>query len=206
MKIKKTPILLTAVYGICILLLVCCFYVGTTYNIPFEKITGDPANYFQSHPLTGIISNLGALLWCITSSICFYTGFYLKEQTTNKKALFLIYSGLFSFVLLIDDFFMFHDFLFYSINGFYMEPLFYVVYLFFLVRYCIAYYKTILENNYILLGVAVAFLGLSVVLDLVMKSEGLQYFFEDSFKFIGIVSWMLFFTTSSYKILSEKNI
>ncbi|MCB0476295.1 MAG: hypothetical protein KDC69_11510, partial [Flavobacteriaceae bacterium] len=59
------------------------------------------------------------------------------------------------------------------------------------------------KSDYYLLLISVFFLGSSVFTDLIFPSEGLEYFIEDSFKFIGIVSWMLFFTTSAFRFLVE---
>lgn len=172
--------------------------------MPFEKITGDPANYFEFHPFVGIISHIGAFLWCTSSITCFYTGYYLRSISKGEESNFLLFSGVFSFILLIDDFFMFHDDIFYSIYSLTLEPFIFLTYALLLLYFIYKFYRIIFQNNYILLGTAGFFLGASIFLDLFFKSEGLQYFFEDSLKFIGIVSWTLFFVPTSYKLLQEK--
>lgn len=51
------------------------------------------------------------------------------------------------------------------------------------------------------------FLGLSVITDLILNSnDGIVYFMEDSLKFVGIFSWMLFFTTTSFQLLFKKTL
>ncbi|MBN4085115.1 hypothetical protein JYT89_02100 [Flavobacteriaceae bacterium AH-315-B10] len=51
------------------------------------------------------------------------------------------------------------------------------------------------------------FLGLSVITDVVLNSnDSLVYFMEDSLKFVGIFSWMLFFTTTSFRLLLKKTL
>lgn len=201
---KKYIVLISTVYIICTGLIVLTFIAGYVYHIPFEKITGDSANYYNAHPFTGIVSNIGALMWCSTSCICLFVGLLLNSKGIKNEASFLLSSSIFTFILLIDDFFMFHDFIFYSFQGITMEPIIFLIYAFFLIRYCMSYFKIIIENNYYIFSAAIIFLGLSVILDLYFPSEGLEYFVEDSFKLIGIASWMLYFTTTSYHLLSEK--
>ncbi len=201
---KETSLFILLAYVVGVSIVMITFFVGKKYNIPFEKITGDPAYYFQSHPFTGIVSNIGALLWCATSTTCVFAGFHLKKFSDGKEASFLLLSGFFSFILLIDDFFMFHDYLFYSFNQFVLEPIIYGFYAILLIYFVYKYHDIILKSKYFLLATAVFFLGLSVFFDLVFPSEGLEYFFEDSLKFLGIVSWMLFFTVSSFRLVSEK--
>ena len=200
---SKRPILFIGLaYAFALVIIMLTFYVGRTYNIPFEKITGDPANYYRAHPFTGIVSNLGALLWCATATACLFAGFHLLKSK-GKEANFLLLSGFFSTVLLIDDFFMFHDYLFYSFNQVVLEPIIYGLYLVLLLFFIYKYTKLILKNDYVILALAIFFLGLSVLCDLIFPSEGLEYFIEDSLKFMGIVSWMLFFTTTAFKMLSK---
>lgn len=191
-------------YALIIILLSITFLVGKTYNIPFEKIMGDPANYYNAHPFTGIISNIGVLMWCTTTSICLFTGIFLLSNGVKKEAFFLIYSGLFSLILLFDDLFMLHDYIFYSFKDFILEPIIFTGYAILLIYYSINYYRIILENNYFVFSLAVLFLGLSILIDSIFPSEGLEHFVEDGLKFIGIANWMLFFTTTSFNILSKK--
>lgn len=202
---NKSKIFILIVYIFNFLLIILTFILGSLYNIPFEKITGDPANYFKAHPFTGIISNLGALMWCTTTSICMFTGLYLYSLKYYQEARFLIYSGFISLILLLDDFFMFHDYIFYSFGSLTLEPFIFLAYALLLFHYCISSYKIILEYNYFYFGLSILLFGLSVLMDLVFLSEGYEYFIEDSLKFIGITSWMIFFTTTSFKILSKHN-
>jgi hypothetical protein len=202
---KKHPIIII-LYCISLLSLGFVFIIGKKYNIPFEQITGDPALIFNTHPFTGIVSNIGVLLWCATTSICLFSGLLVLNYGNKKEAVFLISSGIFSFILLIDDFFMFHDYILYSFEYFkIIQPITYTAYGILLLWYSINFYKVILKNNYFILGLAIIFFGMSILTDLIFQSnEDLEYFIEDSLKFIGIFSWMLFFTTTSFRLLSKK--
>jgi len=191
-------------YATCLILLAISFIVGTKYSIPFSQITGDPALTFNAHPFTGIISNIGVLLWCTTSCICLFSGIVLFKLKQNKEATFLISSSFLSFILLIDDFFMFHDYILYSFEAFKVtQSITYTFYISLMLWYSISFLKLIFnKTSYVILGIAFLFLGASAFIDLFLKNEGnLKYFIEDSLKFVGIFSWMLFYITSSYKLL-----
>lgn len=198
--LKKITI---AIYITSLLILSLVAVLGVIYNIPFEKFTGDPAMITNSNPFVGVVSNLGILLWCTTSSICFFSGSIIYN-IDKKSALFLIFSGVFSTILLFDDFFMIHDYAIYylvsSDNGQYAILTLYAI---FSILYLLRFYKIIIEGNYFILGLAFIFLGLSVVIDMIFESSGLEYFIEDSFKFLGIVSWTLFFSYTSYKYINK---
>lgn len=203
---KKKSLFIISTYLICISLLAITYIVANKYNIDYKIITGDPLLTYNAHPFTGIISNIGVLLWCIASSICLFSGLLLLNENQKKTGLFLISSGILTFVLLIDDFFMFHDYIFYSFKQFKItQPITYTTYGVLTLWYIYTFIRTILKTNYILLCIAFAFLGLSVIVDLVFESKGFQYFIEDGLKFIGIISWMLYFSTTSFKLLSKKH-
>ncbi|MFI1771321.1 hypothetical protein [Thalassobellus citreus] len=201
-KIKKgkTRYFVAASYILVAFLLFIVFYINKKYNIPFEKLTGDPALTFNAHPFIGFLSNLGVLLWCFTASVCYFSSALLFTTNNNKKALFFLSSGFFTSILLIDDFFMFHDYIFYSFESFkIIQPITYVIYGMLLLLCIIKFHKIIFDSLYIFLALAVGFLGLSVFTDLVFENIGLEYFIEDGFKFIGITNWMLFFSITSYQ-------
>ncbi|WNH12189.1 hypothetical protein [Thalassobellus suaedae] len=201
----KIPHFIVAIYILVAFLLCGVFYINKKFNIPFEKLTGDPALIFKSHPFIGFLSNIGILLWCFTASICYFSGIILFKVNDTKKSLFFLSSGLFTSILLIDDFFMFHDYIFYSFESFkIVQPITFAIYAMLLLWYIIKFYKIILDSVYVFLALAVGFLGLSVLIDLIFESSGLEYFIEDGFKFIGIINWMLFFSITAYQTILTK--
>lgn len=189
-------------YALIAILMLLVYYVSLQFNIPFKEITGDPVLTFNAHPFTGIVSNIGILLWCASCSILVFSYFLAKDKLPKKEAFFLLYSGCITFLLLIDDLFMIHDYLLYSIgsNQYVMYTLYLILFIFYFI-----YFKDILINLPYkpLFILAFFFLGSSVGLDIVFKSEGLQYFIEDGLKLLGINSWFLFFT--NYALLKLKS-
>jgi len=66
------------------------------------------------------------------------------------------------------------------------------------------YYKTIFKTDYLLLGMAFFFFGLSVLLDLLDISGINPYVYEDGAKLFGIISWSFYFYYSAKRIVSNQ--
>jgi len=182
-------------YTMTLVFMVLVYVTSIKYNIPFKEITGDPALTFKAHPFTGIASNIGVLLWAGACSILIFSYVILKDK---KEHIFLLCSGLITGILLIDDLFMLHDYIFYAIglNQYVMYGIYVVIF----IAYFGFFKKTILQSpQIILLILAFGFLGSSVLLDITLENDGLQYFFEDGLKLLGITSWFLFYTNYSLK-------
>jgi hypothetical protein len=202
----KKNIVVFLVYIITTLILGTVFFLSKKYNIPFEKFTGDPALINKSNPFIGIISNVGALIWCTTASICLFSSSLLYFYNKKENSKFMLFSGVFTTILLLDDFFMIHDSAVYMIYPNDISQIILLLsYAIFAIWYIYNFYKIIIKEDYIILGTAFFFLGLSVGIDLFFESSKLEYFIEDSFKFIGIISWMLFFVTTCRKQLIKIN-
>jgi hypothetical protein len=64
----------------------------------------------------------------------------------------------------------------------------------FMLFYLFWFYPVILKTEYVLLGTALLFFGISVTVDLFDLSDiDLFFLFEDGVKLIGIVSWLAYF-------------
>jgi len=153
---------------------------------------------YNAHPFIGIVSNIGILLWCATCAILVFSYIVLKKIAKKKTLLFLLFSGMLTGVLLIDDLFMLHDYIFYSLG---MNQLtMYTMYVFIFTIYFFHYRMYILQiQNRTFLILALVFLSGSVGLDIFVENVGIQYFFEDGLKLLGITNWFLFF--ASYSLL-----
>lgn len=193
--------------SICILITVILsvvFYVGAAWNIPYKTIMGDPAFIADTHPFTGILSNIGVLVWFSGAIICLYTWLLLREILSVKEKQFYLISGLFTLFLLVDDFFMLHDYIFYSFKEFKItEPITYMVYAFGTILYLVQFKKLIIQKDVTILCIAVVFLGASVGVDSFIESSNIKHFIEDALKFIGICLWSYFFALSSYADLTK---
>jgi len=164
-------------------------------GIPVEHFTRDVAAINKTSPFIGFLSNIGILLWCITASIC-WTKLYLQiNQLSRFKQLFWFYSGLLSAVLLIDDLFMLHEHILPK-KLFIPELIVYLLYIGSVSLYLIVFRRIILSLDYAIMGLALGFLGLSVISDMVLPQVGLEFLFEDGLKIMGIVSWTYFYIKS----------
>ena len=64
-----------------LLILITCVLVGIAFDIPMNFITMDMLAVAQKipheiNPFHGILSNLGAFLWCGTATVCFFQPIY----------------------------------------------------------------------------------------------------------------------------------
>ena len=180
------------------ILIICCYIVAIKYEMPFEKLTADPAYLCGVHPFTGIMSNLSIVLWTIAMCVALFSGAILIATRNIEKGRFLLLFGMMTAVLMLDDLFMIHDFLLYD-----FQIWFYLIYAVFISIIMIKYYRLIWKNNFHFLLAAIIFLGLSVLLDITLENAGIQYLFEDGLKFLGIMCWMLFLIYNSFEMLTE---
>lgn len=161
-------------------------------NIEIGTITRDPAHITGAHPFTGLLSNIGILCWCSSAAICFFCSKTCQNNENREFSSFLFFAALITSLLLIDDFFLFHEIIFpkdLHIN----EKLVYTSYLIIAMSFLIAFRDTILQTEYVILFFSFAFLGLSILFDILPVHVPGHLLFEDGFKFLGIVTWLSYF-------------
>jgi len=110
-QLQSTAPMLLLVYAVLLVMLISIAVLSSRLNIDLENFIKDPALLSDSHPLKGFLSNAGVLIWCAAAAICFFVSMIHSKHGDKKVALFFLFSGLFTTVLLFDDFFMFHDYL-----------------------------------------------------------------------------------------------
>jgi hypothetical protein len=65
--------------------------------------------------------------------------------------------------------------------------------------FLVGFRRVILEGDFLLLGLALGFFGLSVAVDVFTDRE--LYLWEDGAKFVGIVTWLAYFVRVSARVL-----
>ena len=140
------------------------------------------------HPLTGVVSNVGILLWCATAAICLFSSSLLRQQGARPEAGFLLWAGLMTTGLLLDDFFMFHEYLA-PVHFHLNEKLVHASYFCVTAVYLLRHRHLILETNYRLLAAALVLFAGSMLVD-VADGEGWWRLVEDGCKILGISSWL----------------
>jgi hypothetical protein len=167
--------------------------LGIIGNVKIGMVTRDPIAIVGGHPFMGVLSNIGILFWCSSTAICFFcTAIIWKNEKKRSLVSFLFFSGLITSLLMIDDFFLFHDFVFPNYLHI-SEECIYIAYMITVSIFLILFRHTILQTDYIILCLSLVFFGLSILFDIIPVYISGHLLLEDGFKFFGIVSWMLYF-------------
>jgi hypothetical protein len=182
---------LAIVYSLTLGALAIAALVSVYRDVPIGFVLRDPLATLQAHPLIGALSNVGVLVWCAAAAICFLTRTLLRQHDgTDEVRAFLFWSGLISSVLLLDDFFQFHDGLVPMYLGLSEEPIF-LGYGLLTAWYLVRFRRVILASEWGVLFTALAFFALSMLVDAFQErwSSPWRILFEDGSKLLGIVSW-----------------
>ncbi|MBD2693782.1 hypothetical protein [Anabaena catenula] len=165
-------------------------------NLSATTFVRDPLATAKLPGYIGLFSNVGILAWCSCVTVCFGTCLILKKKATFRKyADFLLWSGILTLVLMIDDLFMLHETLYDSFRI--HEYSIYIIYLIMTVRIIIKCSRLIEKTEFIILSAAILFFGLSLFADTFFGDKLISV--EDSFKFLGIICWATYFIRLSWQ-------
>lgn len=188
-------------------LLVFVWMLASLKNIPVGTFTRDIAAIAEIHPLTGVLSNIGILMWSWAAAISLFAGLILFRSTKASTGPFLLSSGCLTLVLLFDDLFMFHEELAKRYLGL-NEKVVYFGYVMIVLLYFLFYWRHLFSSRHVVLLIT-AFIcfggsiGTDVFLEPRLGAWPSYYLLEDGLKFIGIVSWLGYFALTSYSLLAE---
>jgi hypothetical protein len=169
-------------------LLFLVVFAAFDLHIPLSNLTRDMAAVANVHPFTGVVSNVGILLWCAAAAICLFSSSLLRQQGAHAEARFLLWAGLMTTALLFDDFFLFHEYLA-PVHFHLNEKVVHASYACVTVAYLLRHRRLILGANYRLLVAALALFAGSMLLDL-SGGHSWWIFAEDGCKLLGIASWL----------------
>lgn len=207
-KITKPPLkntfFLYGIYGFSTLVLISAAVFCYVEEIPFGDLSRDPNSITSSHSYYGAISNLGVLFWSFSAAVCLYTYYLFSDsmfernrQTQSDKSV-LLWGGIISVILLLDDLFLLHEVVFkvlFSLD----EKVTFAIYGIILSYYLFRFRKFILRKSpFVFLLFSFFFFGLSLFFDFLPRfTEQWHHAFEDAPKFLGIVSWFVYQFISS---------
>lgn len=197
LQLRKLISVLAVSYIFIFGLLISVAIIGAHYNIPVAKFTRDPTAILGGHPFTGVISSIGILFWCSTLAICFFSAAIHRKNGGAIASRFLIFSGLLTLLLLLDDLFMFHEVIFpryFHIS----EKAVYLGYFVLTSMYFLKFKGVIAKTEYTLLLISYVFFALSMGSDIFLPQKGLEFIVEDGFKLFGIVTWFIFFIRTCF--------
>lgn len=174
--------------GVAVASLVSGEHVGT--------FTRDPMAVVREHPLTGVLSNLGAILWSAGAALPLFTWVALRVLGGGERFRgALLGGGLLTGLLLADDLFMLHEALYPRYLGLGEEgegPIL-ALYGLALATYLIRCRRRLLEGRPFLLVTALALFAGSVAIDQLPKDALVgRALLEDGAKFLGIGAWLVF--------------
>lgn len=212
---KDSLLLLLKIFLPTVVFLALVFTIGKINNITFGYFSRDAIQTLWHEPnaevefYIGFLSNIGIMFWCFTASILMISSKIIRDQGRPRNVYqFLFFSGLLTLFMLVDDLFLLHD----VIIPYYLEiseKFFYLFYGSSVLAIMYLFRTEILKSDYILLLLAFAFMASSVITD-VLLTLGLAisdiYLFEDGFKFMGIISWFVYFTRTAYINIRPRDI
>ncbi len=161
-------------------------------------IAQDPARCCAFY--SGAVSNIGIVLWTSAAANAFFAAF-TGPAAPNRT--FLIATGTFSFVLMIDDLFMLHEEALPSLG---VPELFVMgAYLAAAAAYGLIFFKKILSGRAALALLAAGLMAASITEDQTKILWPIHDLVEDGAKFTGIYCWFLFVVLRSRHTLFASN-
>lgn len=161
-------------------------------GVELGVLTRDPNAVLGAPLYVGLLSQAGIFFWAAAAAVSLFSWSLVSAGPDRRDvARFLMASFLLSAFLGLDDAFLLHEEFFPSIGV--GERRVYAAYVGTVLLYLFAFRRLILQTDYVLLAMALAFLALSMSLDW-LQPDGFDVFIvEDSAKLIGIVSWAAYF-------------
>lgn len=171
---------------------------------PVWKLAKDAADVIGYPAYFGMLSSWSSMLWMATAAICLFTAAITRKDSSDRAMRrFILFSGLLSFMLAIDDLYLLHDrILPRALHT--SEYVFYLLYLFLMTGYLIISIRQIARSDYILFWIAFFFLAFSrgfYNLIPILREFNTT---NDMFKYFGIVFWLAFFARTAAKHLRRE--
>ena len=139
--------------------------VGVQPWVTPDVLFRDPMSVAGGEPYFGLVSNLGILVWAAAASICLFAGFQLRRNGGDPlHAGFLLWSGVITATLLLDDLFLLHEVVYLSLFGLH-ETVLFAGYATLIAIYLVRYRNTITDFDPLLLGAALAMFAISIFFD-----------------------------------------
>ena len=205
-QIPVRQLVFTFAVPLAVLLAMAVVHVLTGNSI--TRMTRDMAVIAKVHPLSGFLSNLGVLLWCASATVCLFACAALHRLGNIPLFRFFLASGLLSAYLLMDDFFMVHEFLGPRYLGLPEKAIIALLGVSVLVYLAIFRAVILGQTPWLFLLLALGFLGTSAFSDVffyrLLESRigyNWAFFIEDGAKWLGIASWCSYFVRTAYQAL-----
>ncbi|MBI5965597.1 MAG: hypothetical protein HY863_19130 [Chloroflexi bacterium] len=185
------------------LILLFVLFLKLRFDIDTGDLTRDSNSVAHQPIYIGLVSNLGILFWCASATISLFTGWAGRSKGASSVESFLIYSGILSSALLLDDLLQLHEDFFPNVLRV-PEELVLVFYGVLAIAIFYRYRKIILTTNYLILLTGVMLFGLSIVVDILLPEFPGESLIEDGAKFTGILTWFGYYASLGYETIKQK--
>lgn len=180
-----------------VLLVFIVGFIGLVFEIPFTDLTANPISLLDLPFYQGILQRIGVILWGGTVLITLFS-FSILKSSENLKDIkkFLLYSGIFFGYFLMDELLLIHNFILPKVFNIH-QLIVLIVYVILTVLFLLKFRNLIKKNNISLFAVAVTFLGLSVLVDILSYLNvvrfSFRYLLDDGLKFLGIANLFIYY-------------
>ncbi|MEX1081600.1 MAG: hypothetical protein WD382_01080 [Halofilum sp. (in: g-proteobacteria)] len=184
------------VFGPVLVILLITGTVGLTTSVSPYTLISDPASITDSPFYVGAVTNIGVLMWWSTATVCLFAytmAARLYPGRTEHR--FLLWIGLLTAVLALDDMFLLHENVA-PIHFGIQETTVYATYAAIAAFLFLRFRRSILASDYYLLLIAAFFFVCSQLID-VARGWGMGFygvgFIEEACKLLGIAGWLGYF-------------
>jgi hypothetical protein len=193
------------IFAVSVVLVGIVYLLHLWLGIPISTLTRDPTAVAEVPPYTGFLSQIGVLFWFASAIVCIYSSrILLMSSGITEPGRFLFASGFLTMFFVLDDVFLFHEEIFPGIGI--PERIVLISYGGLILLWLVRFYVTIFETDFIFLGLAFGFFGISLLLDYLNPPFIDPYLFEDGTKWAGIVSWFAYFSRVGASVLQPKEV
>lgn len=207
MNLKKSYFTLLLIYLPPLAILAAATVLSIYMHLPIGDFTRDPSSIVELHSYEGIISNLGALVWCAGATLClFCAALLLSKDYASPLGAFLLLAGATTGLLMVDDFFLLHEKL--DALGL-SEHLVALVYGGLVLIMFWRYRAQMEQGNMVVFVSALCLLATSAGVDMIEHPleqwiGQWRVLFEDGFKFLGLVGWFGYFAPLCFVAIQQQ--
>lgn len=181
--------LLLGLFGLYATATMALVALSAATGTPLALLTRDVAATLGAKFYIGLLSSIGALLWCAAATTCFVGAAVLRRFPGEREcAAFLLGSGALLTALGLDDFFMLHEVVYPRVGL--EEGVLVVLYALGLLALIVRYRAVLLGSEILLWGVGCLLFVTSVLVD-GFVSDATAW--EDIPKAAGVCTWLCYY-------------
>lgn len=207
MNLKKFHVTLLLIYLPPLAILAAASLISIYMHVPVGDFTRDPSSIVELHSYEGIVSNLGALVWCAGTTLCLFCAvLLLSRDRSSPLGAFLLLAGATTGLLMVDDFFLLHE----KLDALSLsEHLVALVYGGLVLIMFWRYRVQLAQGNMVIFLSALCLLAASAGVDLIEHPleqwiGQWRVLFEDGFKFLGLVGWFGYFAQLCFVAIQQQ--